>query len=107
MDAFPVVTRGTGGSSTGAAGVKLPEGADMKPIAMGAALKVMSGNSFDSQYMKRAGVGDHEQTLELPQEVQKNAKDPELKAMAAKMAPTVQAHLKMAQRGIAAVSAKN
>ena len=88
-----------------AKGVKLPEGTDLKHKTMAAALKVMSGNNFDSQYMKRAGVNDHQATIELLQKVQKNAKDSELKAMAVKMLPTVQAHLKMAQQGMTAVSA--
>lgn len=89
-----------------AKGVKLPDGTDMKHKTMAAALKVMTGDSFDNQYMKRAGVGDHEQTIGLLQKVQENAKDPELKAMAAKMLPTVQEHLNMAQQGVVAVSAK-
>ena len=90
-----------------AKGVKLPEGTDMKHKAMAAALKVMSGNSFDNQYMKRAGVTDHQQTVALLQKTQKNAQDPELRAMATKMLPTVEAHLKMAEQGLTAVSAKN
>ena len=65
-----------------AKGVTLPDGTDLKHKTMATALKVMSGNSFDTQYMKRAGVGDHQQTIELLQKTQKNAKDPELKAMA-------------------------
>lgn len=89
-----------------AKGVALPDGTDMKHKTMAAALKVMTGNSFDSQYMKRAGVGDHEETIELLEKTQKNAADPELKAMAGKMLPTVQAHLKMAQEGVTAVSSK-
>ena len=84
----------------------LPDGSDLKHKTMATALKIMSGNSFDKQYMKRAGVGDHQQTIELLQKIQKNARDPELKAIAAKMLPTVQAHLKMAQEGVVAVSAK-
>lgn len=87
-------------------GVTLPDDTDMKHKTKAAALKVMTGNSFDSQYMKRAGVGDHQRTLELLQKVQKNAKDPELKAMAIKMMPTVQEHLKMAQQGVTAVGNK-
>lgn len=89
-----------------AKGVTLPEGPDLKHKTMATALKVMSGNSFDSQYMKRAGVGDHEQTIALLQKAQKNARDPELQAMATKMLPTVREHLKMAQEGVAAVSDK-
>jgi putative membrane protein len=89
-----------------AKGVTLPDGTDLKHKTMAAALKVMTGNSFDSQYMKRVGVGDHEETIELLQKAQKNAKDPELKAMATKMLPTVREHLKMAQQGVTAVSTK-
>jgi putative membrane protein len=89
-----------------AKGVTLPDGTDLKHKTMATALKVMSGNSFDTQYMKRAGVGDHQQTIELLQKTQKNAKDPELKATATKMLPTVREHLKMAQEGVVAVSAK-
>lgn len=89
-----------------AKGAPLPDGTDMKHKTMAAALKVMTGNSFDSQYMKRAGVADHEQTIELLEKMQKNAKDPELKAMAVKMLPTVRGHLKMAQQGVTAVADK-
>ena len=89
-----------------AKGVTLPDGTDLKHKTMATALKVMSGNTFDSQYMKRAGVGDHQATIELLEKAQKNAKDPDLKAMATKMLPTVREHLKMAQEGVTAVSGK-
>ena len=89
-----------------AKGVTLPDGTDLKHKTMATALKVMSGNSFDSQYMKRAGVGDHQATIELLQKAQKSAADPDLKAMATKMLPTVREHLKMAQEGVTAVSDK-
>ena len=89
-----------------AKGVKLPDGTDMRHKTMAAALKLTSGNTFDTQYMKSAGVGDHQQTIELLKKTQKNAKDAELKAMATKMLPTVQDHLKMAQQGVTAVSAQ-
>lgn len=89
-----------------AKGVKLPEGADMKHKTMAAALKVMTGAGFDSQYLKRAGVSDHQETIELLQKVQKGAKDPELKAMAGKMMPTVQHHFEMAQQSAGASTKK-
>ncbi len=89
-----------------AKGVPVPDGTDTKHKAMAAALKAMNGNSFDSQYMKRAGVEDHQQTLELLQKTQKTAKTPELKAMATKMIPIVQGHLKMAQQGVVVISDK-
>ena len=78
-------------------GVKLPDGTDMKHKAMATAMRVLSGDTFDSQYIKRAGVNDHQQTIKLLQTAQTSARDPELKAMATKMLPKVRGHLKMAQ----------
>ena len=89
-----------------AKGVKLPDRPDVRHKTMAAALKVSSGNTFDNQFMKSAGVADHQQTVELLKKTQKNAKDAELKAIATKLLPTVQGHLKMAQQGYTAVSAK-
>jgi putative membrane protein len=87
-------------------GVKLPEDTDLQHKAIATALKPLSGDTFDSQYVKRVGVGDHERTVKLLQKVQQNAQDPELKAMAGKMLPTVQQHLQMAQKLSTATSAK-
>ncbi len=77
--------------------VKLPDGAGPVNTTKATALKALSGETFDSQYMKRTGVGAHEATLKLLQKVETSAKDADLKALAAKMKPTVQEHLKMAQ----------
>lgn len=77
-------------------GVKLPDGTDLQHKTMATAMKALSGNTFDNQYMKRVGVNDHQRTIELLQKAQKS-QDPEIKAMADKMIPTVQSHLKMAQ----------
>lgn len=79
-------------------GVPLPDGPDLKHKTMATALKAMSGKTFDRQYMSNAGVGDHEQTLNLLKKTQREAKDPELKALAVKMIPVVQRHLNDAQR---------
>ena len=79
-----------------AKGVKLPDSPDVKHKTMAAALKVTSGNTFDNQYMKSAGVADHQQTVELLKKTQKNTNDAELQAMATKLLPTVQSHLEMA-----------
>lgn len=77
--------------------VKLPDGAGPVNTTKATAMKALSGETFDSQYMKRTGVGAHEATLKLLQKVQTTAEDADLKALAAKMKPTVQEHLKMAQ----------
>jgi putative membrane protein len=80
-----------------AKGVKLPDGTDLQHKALATAMKAMSGQTFDNQYMKRAGVNDHERTIQLLQKTQKEAKDPDVKALATKMLPTVQHHLTMAK----------
>ncbi len=78
-------------------GVKLSDGPGVVNKTKEVALKTMSGDTFDKQYTKRAGVGDHEKTVRLLERIQKDAKDPELKAIAVKMLPTVQEHLQMAR----------
>jgi putative membrane protein len=49
-------------------------------------------------YMKQVGVSDHQKTLKLLQSAQKDAKDPDLKALAAKMTPIVEQHLQMGKQ---------
>ena len=41
---------------------------------------------------------DHEKSLKQVREAAKNAKDPELKAMAEKAAPVIEKHLQMAKQ---------
>ena len=65
---------------------------------MALALKAMSGDTFDKQYMSQAGVGDHRKTHELLQKTQRDAKDPDLKALATKMLPVVHGHLTEAEQ---------
>lgn len=81
-----------------AKGFALPDGPDLKHKAMATALKAMSGETFDRQYMSRSGVTDHQQTLALLKKTQREAKDPQLKALAVKMIPVVQGHLDDAHR---------
>ncbi|VWX59341.1 Putative membrane protein (modular protein) [Burkholderiales bacterium 8X] len=80
-------------------GVKLPDSPDMKHKAVMVEFKALKGDTFDKQYMKQAGVGDHKNTLELLKKTQSNAKDADVKALANKMIPVVEAHLKHAQSG--------
>jgi putative membrane protein len=79
-------------------GVKAKDETDMAHKAVAAALKALKGDTFDKQYMKRVGVGDHQRTVKLLQKMQKDAKDADLKALAAKMLPTVQQHLHTAEQ---------
>jgi putative membrane protein len=77
--------------------VKLPDGVGAVHRTKAVALKALSGNTFDNQYAKRAGVGDHESTVKLLKKVQADAKDADVKALATKMLPTVEHHLDMAK----------
>jgi putative membrane protein len=79
-------------------GFTLPNETDFQHKTLATALKMLSGDTFDSQYIKRIGVGDHERTLALLQKIQKRAKDADLKTLAAKTLPSVQAHLLMAKQ---------
>ena len=60
-------------------------------------LQSAQGEQFDRAFMERM-VKDHEHTLKLAQDASKNAKDAELKAMAAKAVPEIQKHLQMAKQ---------
>ena len=82
--------------------VELPDGMGAKHKAKETTLKPLSGNLFDKQYAKHAGVGDHESTVKLLKTIEKDAKDPDLNAMAAKILPTVEHHLAMAKELAAA-----
>ncbi|HUD33315.1 MAG TPA: DUF4142 domain-containing protein [Variovorax sp.] len=77
--------------------VKLPTEPDVKHKAAMAKLKLMSGASFDKSYVKTAGVADHVATEKLLKKTQSGARDGEVKALADKMLPVVQEHLKHAR----------
>jgi putative membrane protein len=85
--------------------VTLPDGPGAMAKAKAMALKALSGNLFDTEYAKRAGVGDHESTVKLLQKMQKDGKDSDLKALAGKMLPTVEHHLDMAKALVASTTA--
>jgi putative membrane protein len=61
------------------------------------ALNLVSGDTFDKMYVSRIGVSAHEDTVELFEKTSKDAKDPDIKAFAAKTLPTLQHHLEMAK----------
>ena len=74
-------------------GVTLPAEPDAKHKAMANKLNNLSGDAFDRTYLAQAGVADHKKTHALVQKVQSNAKDADVKALAAKLEPTVAQHL--------------
>ncbi|CAL92951.1 DUF4142 domain-containing protein [Azoarcus olearius] len=78
-------------------GFTLPdEGSIMQRTEL-TALKAVSGETFDKMYASRIGVNAHEKTLELFREAASKAKDPEIKAYAAKYVPALEKHLGMAR----------
>ena len=81
-----------------AKGVTLPTELDAKHKSMAAKLEKLSGDAFDKEYMKMAGLKDHKDTHAKLQKISKSAKDPDVKAAAEKTIPTVEQHLKAAQQ---------
>lgn len=79
-------------------GVEAKDDTDLMHKAMAKAMGALSGENFDREYMKRVGVSDHQHTVKLLQKIQSDAKDPDLKSLAATMLPQVQQHLQMAQQ---------
>lgn len=80
-----------------AKGVTLPTELDAKHKAMAAKLDKLSGDKFDKEYMKNAGVSDHKTVHAMLMKDQKAAKDADVKALAGKMLPTVEQHMKSAE----------
>ena len=74
-------------------GVDLPNSPDMKHKAVMVEFKALQGDTFDSRYVKQAGVGDHEATEKLLKRTQAEAKDADVKSLAGKMLPVVKGHL--------------
>lgn len=81
-----------------AKGVTLPTKPDRKHQTMMKKLSSLSGAAFDSAYMARGGIGDHRETHKLLQTAQTKVTDPDVKALAAKMSPAVDEHLKLAEQ---------
>lgn len=75
----------------------VPAETDFQHKAIGTALRLLSGDTFDKQYIRQVGINDHRRTVDLLMKMQQTARDPELKAHASKMLPIVQRHLAMAR----------
>lgn len=74
-------------------GVTLPADVDPKHKAMAARLSKLKGEKFDQLYMAQAAVNDHKQVHVKLKKDEAAAKDADVKALAAKMLPTVEQHL--------------
>lgn len=74
-------------------GVTLPTEPDAQHKAMAKKLNKLSGDAFDRAYAQDAGVSDHKKVHAYVQKVQGDAKDADVKALAAKLEPTIAQHL--------------
>jgi putative membrane protein len=84
-----------GGKIAKSKNVEPPTAPDNKQQASQKKLEGLSGEQFDRAFMEQM-VKDHEQALKLVNRA-RQARDPELKAMAQEAAPEVEQHLKMAR----------
>jgi len=78
-------------------GVTPPDSPSMADSAKGAAMNVMPGKMFDSQYISDQ-IKDHQATLELLKTEASSGQDPDLKSFAAKGITVVEGHLAELQR---------
>lgn len=77
--------------------VSLPTEADAAHQKLAARLQKMHGDSFDKAYIQQAGLNDHSKVHSMLQKDAAKARDADLKALVAGMAPTVAAHLDAAK----------
>ncbi len=77
--------------------VTLPGEPDAKHQALAKKMAKLEGDKFDKQYMAHAGMEDHQATIALLKRINTRAADPDLKALAGKMLPTVEEHLNTAK----------
>lgn len=78
-------------------GMTPPAMLDSKHQAAMQKMSALSGEKFDKEYAKMM-VGDHKKTVSEFQKEADRGADPDLKAFAAAQLPTLQEHLRMAQR---------
>jgi putative membrane protein len=78
-------------------GVTLPESLSPKDEMLKERLSKLSGSSFDTTYMENM-VKDHKKDVADFQHESKNGKDPDVKQFAAKTLPTLDSHLREAER---------
>lgn len=81
-----------------AKGMAVPQETDLAHKTVYGALRLLSGETFDSQYINRVGVDDNRRTVELLHKAQEQARDTELKALAGRTLPVVQGHLDTARQ---------
>ena len=81
-----------------AKGLNLPTELDKANKAKADKLGAMGADAFDHAYLSQAGVADHKKVHGMLRHAQAKAKDPDVKALAGRILPTVDQHLKSAQQ---------
>lgn len=76
-----------------AKGVMLPTELDAKHQALNSKLAAQSGDRFDRAYVEHAGVKGHREAKAIVAKAQTAGKDPDVKAVAAKLQPTIDQHI--------------
>jgi putative membrane protein len=79
-------------------GASLPSDTDLLHMAIAAELGILSGDTFDRQYMSLVGVTDHMRTQELLEQAARSASNPALRAYAQKILPAISRHLDQARQ---------
>lgn len=78
--------------------VKLPDDPSVKHKAEIKLIDAGDNDKFDERYAKHFGVEAHKDTIKLFEEAAREAKDPDVKAWAAKTLPGLRHHLQMAEK---------
>jgi putative membrane protein len=73
-------------------GVDVPKSASLSEDVSYTHLKMLSGKSFDDEYIKMM-VADHKEDVAMFQKAADNSQDPDVKHFASKILPTLQGHL--------------
>jgi putative membrane protein len=81
-----------------AKGVTLPTAVDKRHKMMADKRAALSGDAFDKAYLAQCGVAEHKKMHAMLAAAAKKAKNPELKALAGRIEPTVEQHMKAAQQ---------
>lgn len=77
--------------------VTLPTEPNARHKQAAAHLNSLSGAAFDRAYLDNAGVKDHQEAHGKVTAAQQQAKDPEVKALAARLQPVIDGHLQTVQ----------
>ncbi len=75
----------------------VPSETDFQHKALATALRLLSGDTFNRQYIRQVGINDHRRTVDVLMKLQQTSADAELKAYAAKSLPLVERHLAQAR----------